>query len=49
MSEIVIIGGGAAGMMAAARLSVPGSRCIFLNEMRNSAKSCSSPERDGVI
>ena len=26
MSEIVIIGGGAAGMMAAARLSVPGSR-----------------------
>ena len=47
MSEIVIIGGGASGMMAAARLSVPGSRVHIFE--RNLARSCLSPEKAAAI
>lgn len=49
MKKILIVGGGAAGMMAAVRAAGADRQVTILEKMKSWAKSCISQARVGVI
>ena len=49
MKQIVVIGGGAAGLMAAVIAGREGARVILLEKMNMVAKKWGSPVKDVVI
>ena len=49
MAEIIIIGAGAAGMMAAITAAECGHTVYVFEKMRNPGRKSISPEKEGVI
>ena len=49
MSSVIVIGGGAAGMMAAVFAARAAGRSAFWKRMRNLGRSCSSREKADAI
>lgn len=49
MERIAVVGGGAAGMMAAVSAAETVTKSIFLKKMKSLGRRFLLPERDGVI
>ena len=49
MSNVIVVGGGAAGMMAAIFAARNGQNVTLLEKMKNLAKKSSSQEKDAAI
>ena len=49
MSNVIVVGGGAAGMMAAVFAARNGQNVQLLERMKSLGKSCSLQEKDAAI